>query len=82
MRTIVVSICPVLLAERSGRGHFVKEWGDPGPEGLPEGGSAGEGGPEADPDPAGGGETAGAEWQRERAQQEGEELGHTHTVYT
>ena len=43
----------LLLAEGGGGGDFVEEWGDPGPQGLSESSSAGEGSPETEPDPAG-----------------------------
>lgn len=68
-----------LLAEGGGGGYRVEERGDPGPEGLSERSSTGEGEPEAEPDPAGDPETERAERQGERVQQEGEELTPTHT---
>lgn len=74
-----------VLAKGGGRGDCVEERGNPGPEGLSEKSSAGEGSPEAGPDPAGDSETERAERQREGAQQEGEELKHTYThmsIYT
>lgn len=69
----------MFLAEGGGGGDCVEERGDPGPEGLSERSPAGEGGPEAEPCPAGDAETERAEREGEGAQQEGEELKHTHT---
>lgn len=60
-------------AEGSGRGDYVEERGDPFAERLPEGGPAGEGGSEADPDAAGHPEAQRAESQGEGAPQKGEE---------
>jgi len=66
-------------AEGGGGGDRVEERGDPGPQGLSERISAGEGDPEAEPDPAGDPEAERAERQGEGAQQEGGEHTHTHT---
>lgn len=57
----------LVLAKRGGGGDCVEERGDPGPEGLSDRSSAGEGGPEAEPDSAGDSETERAERQREGA---------------
>ena len=69
----------MFLAEGGGGGDCVEERGDPGLEGLSERSPAGEGGPEAEPHPAGDAETERAEREGEGAQQEGEDLKHTHT---
>lgn len=49
------------LAEGGGGGDLVEERGDPGPEGLSERSSTGEGDPAAEPDPAGDPEAERAE---------------------
>lgn len=56
-----------LLAEGNGGGDCVEERGDPDTEGFFESSSAGEGGSETEPDPAGDPETEGTERQGEGA---------------
>lgn len=58
---LVIALGNVFLVERSGRGDYVKEWGDPCTERLPERGTTREKGSKADPTAAGDSETERAE---------------------
>lgn len=58
---LVIALGNVFLVERSGRGDYVKERGDPCTERLPERGTTGERGSKADPTAAGDSETERAE---------------------
>lgn len=54
---LVKALGNLFLVEGSGRGDYVKERGDPCTERLPERGTTGERGPNADPNAAGDSET-------------------------
>lgn len=58
---LVIALGNVFLVERSGRGDYVKERGDPCTERLPERGTTREKGSKADPTAAGDSETERAE---------------------
>lgn len=70
---LMEALINLFVVEGGGGGDHAEERGDPFAERLPEGGPAGQGGSEADPDAAGHPEAQRAESQGEGAEQKGEE---------